>query len=107
MSLNEFYEMKRIYMHKHLTDIAHISPRDIDEVYTSLQRMLDPPSGQAAQTVEDYIYDYKLRSTGNWGQILLNTFEEEGGVRGKHQPDEVLRVINRIHNAIQMRYLSH
>ncbi|MFW5696882.1 MAG: hypothetical protein ACOCXR_03765, partial [Phototrophicaceae bacterium] len=84
MSLAEFYEMKRIYMHKHLADLARITPRDIDDVYISIQRMLAPPSGQSAQTVEQYIYDHKLRSTGNWGRILRHAFEEEGGVPGSH-----------------------
>lgn len=105
MSLAEFYEMKRIYMHKHLSDMAHISPRDIDEVYSSLQRMLNPPSGVSAQTVEQYIYDYKLRSTGNWGRILINTYQEEGGVVGENNPEAVLRVTNRIHQALCKRYM--
>lgn len=104
MSLPEFYEMKRVYMHKHLTDVTYITPRDIDDVYASLQRMLEPPSGQTAQTVEQYIHDYKLRSTGNWGMILRNAFVEEGGVPGTHNPDAVLRVVNRVHNAIRVRY---
>jgi hypothetical protein len=107
MSLAEFYEMKRIYMHKHLADIAHIAPRDIDDVYASLQRMLAPPSGQTAQTVEQYIYDHKLRSTGNWGRILRDAFVEEGGVPGEQNAGAVLRVVNRIHNAIRTRYLRH
>lgn len=107
MSLAEFYEMKRIYMHQHLTDVAYISPRDIDEVYNSLQRMLVPPSGQSAQTVEQYILDYKLRSTGNWGRILVNSFEEEGGVPGTHNPDAVLRVVRRIHKAVKQRYATN
>lgn len=105
MSLAEFYEMKRIYMHKHLSDMAHISPRDIDDVYSSLQRMLNPPSGVTAQTVEQYIHDYKLRSTGNWGRILINTYQEEGGVVGENNPEAVLRVTNRIHEALCKRYL--
>lgn len=104
MTLPEFYEMKRLYMHKYLSDIAHITPRDIDDVYTSLQRMLAPPSGQQAQTVEQYIHDHKLRSTGNWGLILRNAFIEEGGVPGTSNPDAVLRVVNRIHEAIRTRY---
>ena len=105
MSLPEFYEMKRIYMHKHLADVAHVTPRDIDDVYSSLQRMLDPPSGNRAETIEQYIYDYKLRSTGNWGLILRNAFIEEGGVAGSHNPDVVLRVVNRVHDALAERYL--
>ncbi len=104
--LAEFYERKRLYMHKNLTEHVLITPRDIDEVYHSLQRMLIPPSGYAAQTIEDYIYDYKLRSTGNWGRILRNAFLEEGGVLGKPQPEIVQRVINRIHRAIRARYLE-
>jgi hypothetical protein len=104
MTLAEFYEMKRVYMHQHLTDEAHIYPRDIDDVYMSLQRMLAPPSGQYAQTVEQYIYDHKLRSAGNWGQILKNAFIEEGGVPGTHNPDAVLKVVNRVHDALRMRY---
>jgi hypothetical protein len=104
MSLVDFYEMKRMYMHKHLTDIAHITPRDIDDVYTSFQRILAPPSGHSAETVEQYISDYKLRSTGNWGRILRNAFIEEGGVPGTHNPDAVLRVVNRVHKAFINRY---
>lgn len=106
MSLAEFYEMKRLYLHKNLSDIAHIAPRDIDDVYFSLQRMLQPPGGNAAETVEQYVHDYKLRSTGNWGQILRNAFIEEGGVPGTHNPDAVLRVVHRVHNAIRERYLQ-
>ena len=107
MSLAEFYEMKREYMHQNLTDIAHISPRDIDEVYGSFQRILNPPSKQVAQTVEQYVHDYKLRSTGNWGRILVNAFIEEGGTPGKQDPDAVLRVVNRVHQAIRERYLQN
>ncbi|NOK85988.1 MAG: hypothetical protein GFH27_549395n10 [Chloroflexi bacterium AL-W] len=104
MSLADFYERKRRYLHRHLTENVLISPRDIDEVYHSLQRMLEPPSGQSAQTVEQYITDYKLRSTGNWGLILRNTFMDEGGVPGTHNPQAVQRVVNRIHEAIRARY---
>jgi hypothetical protein len=107
MTLAEFYEMKRVYMHKHLADIAHIAPRDIDDVYHSLQRMLNPPSGQTAQTVEQYIHDYKLRSTGNWGQILRDAFIEEGGAPGAQNADAVLRVINRVHDSLRTRYLHN
>lgn len=106
MSLSEFYEMKRVYMHKHLSDMAHISPREIDDVYFSLQRMLNPPSGVSAQVVEQYIHDYKLRSTGNWGRILVNTYQEEGGVVGEYNPDAVLRVTNRVHEALCTRYIQ-
>ena len=106
MSLAEFYEMKRVYMHKHLADAVEIAPRDIDDVYTSLQRMLAPPSGREAQTIEQYIYDHRLRSTGNWGRILQNGFVEEGGVPGTHNPDAVLKVVNRVHNALRKRYLQ-
>lgn len=104
LSLPEFYEMKRLYMHKHLLDVVDISPRDIDDVYSSLARMLNPPSGHTAQTVEQYIFDSKLRSTGNWGRILRDAFVEEGGVPGTHNPDAVLKVINRIHDALHTRY---
>lgn len=106
MSVPEFYEMKRMYLHKHLVDVAQIRPRDIDDVYSSLQRMLVPPSGQQAQTVEQYICDTKLRSTGNWGRILRNAFIEEGGTPGTSNPDAVLRVVNRMHAALRTRYLQ-
>lgn len=106
MSIPEFYEKKRIYMHKVLVDVAHIRPRDIDDVYSSLQRMLVPPSGQKAQTVEQYISDPKLRSTGNWGRILRNAFIEEGGTPGDQNPDAVRRVVNRMHAALRSRYLQ-
>ena len=78
MSLPEFYEMKRLFMHRALVDVPEILPRDIDDVYTSLIRMLQPPSGRVAQTVEEFVVDPKLRSTGNWGKILRDTFEDEG-----------------------------
>lgn len=107
MSLDEFYDLKRIYMHKHLIDITHqILPRDIDDVYVSIQRMLVPPSGQQAETIEQYIIDPKLRSTGNWGMILRNAFIEEGGVPGTQNPDAVLRVVNRVHTALYKRYVG-
>lgn len=106
MSLVEFYEMKRRYMHKHLMDGSQVRPRDIDDVYMSFQRMIDPPSGDSAQTVEQYIADPRLRSTGNWGEILRNAFIEEGGTPGDHNPDAVLRVTNRVHHALVQRYLQ-
>ncbi len=106
MSLVEFYEMKRRYMHKHLMDGSQVRPRDIDDVYMSFQRMIDPPSGDSAQTVEEYIADPRLRSTGNWGEILRNAFIEEGGTPGDHNPDAVLRVTNRVHKALVQRYLQ-
>jgi hypothetical protein len=106
LSLADFYEMKRVYLHKTLSDSARITPRDIDDVYHSLQRMLDPPSGNRAETVEQYVHDFKLRSTGNWGRILQNAFIEEGGTPGEHNPDAVLRVTNRVHDALRVRYLG-
>lgn len=107
MSLAEFYEMKRRYMHKYLPDLAHIRPKDIDEVYGSISRMLHPPSGQQAETVEQYISDPKLRSTGNWGRILRDAFIEEGGIPGTQNPEAVLRVTNRVHDALKTRYLQN
>jgi|FLYN01.1.fsa_nt_gi hypothetical protein len=107
MTLAEFYEMKRLYMHKALVDIVEITPRDIDDVYMSLSRMLAPPSGLTAQTIEQFVFDPKLKSTGNWGQILRNAYLEEGGVPGAHDPDAVLRVSNRLHNALCERYLKN
>jgi hypothetical protein len=107
MALAEFYEMKRLYMHRALADIAEITPRDIDEIYTSLSRMLAPPSGYAAQTIEQFVYDPKLKSTGNWGQILRNAFVEAGGVPGTHNPAAVLQVSNRLHDALCERYLKN
>jgi hypothetical protein len=107
ISLPDFYEMKRRYMHRHLPDLAGIRPRDIDEVYGSINRMLMPPSGQVAQTVEQYISDPKLRSTGNWGRILRDAFIEEGGVPGTQNSDAVLRVVNRVHDALKVRYLQN
>lgn len=104
MSLVDFYELKRVYMHKHLFDLVEIAPRDIDDVYTSLHRMLAPLSGQRAQTIEQYVCDPKLRSTGNWGRILRNAFIEEGGTPGSHNPDAVLKVVNRVHDALHTRY---
>ncbi|MGQ9888913.1 MAG: hypothetical protein ACUVSX_10555 [Aggregatilineales bacterium] len=106
MTLVDFYEMKRRYMHRALAEIMEITPRDIDDVYTSLARMLEPPSGHTAQTVEQFVSDPKLRSTGNWGRILRNAFIEEGGTPGAHDPDAVMRVVNRIHDAMRWRYLE-
>lgn len=106
MSLAEFYEMKRRYMHRALADLDGITPRDIDDVYTSLSRMLEPPSGQHAQTIEQYITNPKLRSTGNWGQILRDAFVEAGGVVGEHHPEAVQQVVNAVHDAMCERYLN-
>ncbi|MCA9911846.1 MAG: hypothetical protein KC496_00790 [Anaerolineae bacterium] len=104
MTLPEFYEMKRLYMHKHLIDVPGVAPRDIDEVYMSMNRMLAPPSGRVAQTPEEYVEDPTRRSTGNWGKILRDAFIEEGGTPGEHNPDAVLRVTNRVHEALVKRY---
>ena len=106
MTLAEFYEMKRRYMHRALADLDGITPRDIDDVYTSLCRMLEPLSGQQAQTVRQYIVDPKLRSTGNWGQIMRDAYVEVGGVVGEHCPEAVQQVVNDIHDAMRERYLG-
>lgn len=105
MSLADFYEMKRRYLHRALAEIVDITPRDIDDVYTSLNRMLAPPSGHTAKTIAQFVSDPKLRSTGNWGQILRDAFVEAGGTPGSHNPDAVLRVVNSIHEAMKQRYL--
>ena len=107
MSLVDFYEMKRRYMHKALVEISEVTPRDIDDVYTSLARMLAPLSGQSAQTIPQYVSDPKLKSTGNWGRILRNAFIEAGGSPGQHNPDAVLKVVNQIHDALKARYLEN
>lgn len=104
MTVSEFYEMKRKYMHRHLIDIPDIEPRDIDDVYMSIIRMIDPPSGRVATTPEEYIADPIRRSTGNWGNILRDAFIEEGGTVGEHNPEAVLRVVNRVHEALLQRY---
>jgi hypothetical protein len=96
--------MKRKYMHRHLIDIPNITPRDIDDVYASLNRMLEPPSGRVAETVEQYIIDPTRRSTGNWGKILRQAFIEAGGTPGEYNPDAVLAVANRVHEALVERY---
>jgi hypothetical protein len=108
MTLAEFYEMKRIFMHKALYDIdsVEITPRDIDDAYVSLTRMLNPPSGHQAQTIKDFISSPKLKSTGNWGLILRNTFIEMGGSPGDHRPDLVLKIVHEIHDALRKRYLQ-
>lgn len=106
LSLIEFYEMKRNYMHRKLMGVPGVTPRDIDDVYSSLRRMLEPPSGIVAETVEQYIADPMCRSTGNYGRILVNAFQEEGGVVGSHHPSAVLKVANRMHDALVKRYLS-
>lgn len=107
MRLAEFYEMKRRYMHRAMADIDEVTPRDIDEVYTSLSRMLEPPSGVEARTIEQFINDPKLRSTGNWGRIMRDAFVEAGGTPGAHCPDQVLMVVQRVHDALQKRYLEN
>lgn len=104
MTLAEFYDKKRRYMHRALAGISEVAPRDIDDVYTSLGRILEPLSGQVAQTIDEYIVDPKLRSTGNWGLILRNEFLEAGGVLGKHEPEIVLKLVNRVHEAMHARY---
>jgi len=104
MSLPEFYEMKRKYMHRSLIDVPNIQPRDIDDVYMSINRMIDPPSGRIATAPEEYIADPTRRSTGNWGKILRDAFIAEGGTPGEHNPDAVLRVTNRVHEALLQRY---
>jgi len=104
MTLPDFYEMKRLYMHKHLIDVPGVAPRDIDEVYMSLNRMLAPPSGRVAQTPEEYVQDPTRRSTGNWGKILRDAFIDEGGTPGEHNPEAVLRVVNRVHESLVKRY---
>jgi hypothetical protein len=104
MSLAEFYQLKRKFMHRALVDLDEVAPRDIDDVYMSFARMLEPLSGQAAQTVHQYICDPKRRSTGNWGMILKNAFIEAGGVPGDHCPDAVLAVVRQINSALQERY---
>jgi hypothetical protein len=86
--------------------VQGVTPRDIDDVYSSLNRMLEPPSGIIAETVEQYVSDPTCRSTGNWGKILRHAFEEEGGVVGTHNPEAVLRVSNRMHHALVKRYTS-
>ncbi len=104
MTIPEFYEMKRLYMHRHLIDYEGIMPRDIDEVYMSMLRMLNPPSGRVASTPEEYIADPARRSTGNWGKILRDAFIDEGGTPGDHNPEAVLKVANRVHEALIQRY---
>jgi hypothetical protein len=106
MTLAEFYEMKRRFMHKALDEVVDVSGREIDEVYTSLERMLAPLSGYCAQTIEQFINDPKLRSTGNWGKILRDAYIEAGGVIGGHCPEAVLKVIHRMNDAMRMRYLN-
>lgn len=108
MSLAEFYEKKRIFMHKALFDInsVDIMPRDIDDVYVSLTRMLAPPSGHTAQTIGEFISHPKLKSTGNWGLILRNRFIELGGAPGDHRPDLVMQIVREIHAALRARYLE-
>lgn len=104
MTLADFYQLKRKFMHRALVDLDEVAPRDIDDVYMSFSRMLEPLSGQAAQTIHHYICDSKRRSTGNWGMILKNAFIEAGGVPGSHCPDAVLNVVRQINSALQERY---
>jgi len=104
--LSEFYEMKRRFMHRALEEVDEVAPRDIDEVYSSLERMLEPPSGHAATTISQYIINPKLRSTGNWGRILRDAYIDAGGVLGDHCPDAVLSVVNQVHDAMCQRYLN-
>lgn len=109
MTLSDFYEMKRVFMHKALVAVesVDVTPRDVDDVYVSLCRMLNPPSGRSAQTIFQFVADQKLRSTGNWGRILRNAFLEAGGVPGTYQPELVMSVVNQLHEALRVRYLSN
>jgi hypothetical protein len=104
MTLAEFYQLKRKFMHHALADLDEVAPRDIDDVYMSFARMLEPLSGQAAQTVHQYICDSKRRSTGNWGMILRNAYLEAGGVLGARCPDAVLTVVKQVNHALRERY---
>lgn len=107
MNLADFYERKRLFMHRALYDInVDITPRDIDDVYSSFTRMLNPPSGHHAQTIRDFIAHPKLKSTGNWGRILRNAFIEMGGSPGDHRPDLVMKIMHEIHEALRERYLT-
>lgn len=106
MTLAEFYEMKRRFMHQALEDVEEIAPRDIDEVYGSLIRMLQPLTRHQARTIHQYINDPKLRSTGNWGRILRDTYVEAGGVIGEHCPTAVLSVVEQMNAAMRQRYLD-
>lgn len=106
VTLAEFYEMKRRFMHHALESVDEVAPRDIDEVYSSLERMLEPPSGHHAQTISQYITNPKLRSTGNWGRILRDAYLEAGGTLGDHCPDAVLSVVEQVHDAMCERYLN-
>lgn len=109
MTLGEFYEMKRVFMHKALLGVesVDVTPRDVDDVYVSLTRMLNPPSGRAAQTIHQFVADQKLRSTGNWGRILRNAFIEAGGTPGEHRPEIVIQIVNQLHDALRVRYLQN
>jgi hypothetical protein len=109
MTLADFYEMKRVFMHKALLGVesVDVTPRDVDDVYVSLCRMLNPPSGRTAQTIHQFVADQKLRSTGNWGRILRNAFIEAGGAPGDHRPEYVMQIVNQIHGALRARYLEN
>lgn len=106
MPIAEFYDRKRRFVHRALADIVEVLPGDIDDVYMSLSRMVDPPSGKQARTIAQFIHDPKLRSTGNWGRILRDAFVEAGGVPGDYHPDAVLAVVNQIHDAMLVRWLN-
>lgn len=107
MTLAEFYDMKRRFIHKALFDVdVDIRPRDIDDVYVSLVRMLEPPHGHKAQTIRQFIAHPKLKSTGNWGQILRDRFVELGGSPGEHRPEIVLKIVHEMHEALKQRYLE-
>jgi hypothetical protein len=68
--------------------------------------MLEPPHGNTAQTIKQFIADPKLKSTGNWGQILKNAFIELGGSPGEHRADLVLNITHQMHDALRLRYLE-
>jgi hypothetical protein len=106
MTLAEFYEMKRVFMQTALFDLdVGISPREVDDVYYSFIRMLEPPHQHEAQTIRDFIAHPKLKSTGNWGRILRNAFIEQGGSPGEHRPEIVLNIIDQMHQALCERYV--
>jgi hypothetical protein len=95
-------------MHRALHDVdsVDITPRDIDDVYVSLSRMLRPPSGHSAQTIRQFVSDPRLKSTGNWGRILRNAFIDAGGTPGEHQPEIVMKIVREMHQALRARYLQ-
>jgi hypothetical protein len=104
-SLVEFYEKKRRLLKRLLSPLNVIDTRDVDSLYDRLYHFLVSPNG-AAQTIDDYVNHPTRRGTGNWGQLLRNTYVEVGGTIGAKNPEAVHRVMVQLNEALIRRYVG-